>query len=144
MTYSSPTLTSADHQWTLPTITSYIPWLSLAKLELKVAPAGGNRSVVAHAIKYGHAINGGGLGQAIWVNVLTCHMGQNQKLNDLLTCHGHCRVELLTILWLTCGHQSDEKDKARGSWASPDHSLPARDSWPHKVEPMQDFLFGHL
>ena len=56
MTYSPPTLTGASYKCTVSTSTSYIQWLSLAKLELKVALASWFRSLLAHTSKCGWAI----------------------------------------------------------------------------------------
>ena len=56
-TDSLPTPTSAGQHWSCSTSTSYIHWLSLANLELKVTLASRSCSLVAHTSKCGHVIN---------------------------------------------------------------------------------------
>ena len=53
---SPPTLIGAGHQWTVPTNTNYIHWLTLTKSTLKVALAGSNRTLAARISKCGWAI----------------------------------------------------------------------------------------
>ena len=57
LTISSPTLTVPGHQRTVSTSKGCNHWLSLAKTLLKVALAGGNRSMVACTSKCGWAIS---------------------------------------------------------------------------------------
>ena len=56
-TYSPPTLIGAGHQRTVSTSKGCNQWFSLAKILLKVALAGGNRSLVARTSKCGWAIS---------------------------------------------------------------------------------------
>ena len=71
---SPPTLTDVSHQWTISTSISYIQWLSLANLELKVALIGRSRSLVAHTSKCEHAMSGHCLRQLLLYMWRICHV----------------------------------------------------------------------
>ena len=59
LTYTLPTHAGVGHQWTESTSTSCNRWLSLAKIALKVPPAGRNRSMADSTNKCGEGIIGG-------------------------------------------------------------------------------------
>ena len=54
--YTLSTLASVGHQWTERTNTRCNQWLALAKIALKVLPAGRNRSLVANTNRCGEGI----------------------------------------------------------------------------------------